>query len=70
MTEQRLHNMTRQRQEFLAEWEHTWVRHHGYVTAAAPIFDTTPQALARRLYRAKRDNYPVRFVDDTKALRA
>ena len=69
MSHHDLHNKTRERLEFLAEWEHTWVRHNGYVTLAAPIFETSPLALARRLYRAKQDNYPVRFIDDTKPLR-
>ena len=59
-----------ERTEFLAEWKHTWVRHQGNVTKGAAIFETTPNALARRLYRLLDDGFDVEFTDDTKALRA
>ena len=59
-----------ERTEFLAEWQHTWVRHLGYVTKGAEVFDTTPNALARRLYRLRDDGFDVEFTDDTKALRS
>jgi hypothetical protein len=59
-----------ERTEFLAEWKHTWVRHQGCVTKGAKVFDTTPNALARRLYRLRDDGFDVTFVDDTKALRS
>jgi len=59
-----------ERLDFLTEWKHTWVRHHGYVTLAAPIFDSSPFALVRRLYRLRDDGFDVQFTDDTKALRS
>jgi hypothetical protein len=57
------------REELVAEFEHTRGRHGGRVSLAAPILGVTPFALARALFRAKRDGVHVRFYDDTKALR-
>lgn len=57
------------RSELVEEWHHTYDRHGGRVSQAAPMFGTTPNALTRRLYRMKAAGYEVRFIDDSKALR-
>ena len=69
LMETSVHGPRMSRAEFLGEWTHTWVRHHGYVTLGAPIFETTPEGLARRLYRLRAEGFDVDFTDDTKALR-
>jgi hypothetical protein len=48
-------------EEFLREYEHTWSRHHGHIRLAAPIFETTPMALERRLRRYRSAGYDVTF---------
>lgn len=58
--------MKKIRHEIAAEFKHTWPRHRGSVRQAASIFDMTPEALVRALYRAKRDGIDVRFIDDSK----
>ena len=40
-----------------------------HVGLGAPIFETTPDGLARRLYRLRADGFDIDFTDDTKALR-
>ena len=55
--------------EFVAEFRHTWPRHLGYVSRAARIFQVTPMAMARRLYRYKQLGFDIEFVDDTKKWR-
>ena len=57
-------------QEFVDEFQHTWPRHEGYASRAADVFDLSREALARRLYRYKRQGLDVQFIDDTKALRS
>ena len=56
-------------EELLAEYQHTWPRHHGYVRQAAEVLGVEPMALARRFYRMCKQGLWVDFVDDTKALR-
>lgn len=58
------------RDELVTEWQHTWNRHYGHVTLAAPIFGTTPTALSRRLYRMRSAGYQIRFLDDTQRMSA
>lgn len=53
----------------VSEFVHTYARHGGRVTVAAPILDMTPVALQRALYRARNDGARVVFVDDVKAWR-
>jgi hypothetical protein len=43
--------------EFISEFEWTRPRHGGLIINAAPIFDMRPEALARRLARAKANGY-------------
>lgn len=50
-------------EELVEEFRWTWIRHEGDVCLAAPIFGTTPGALARRLSRARRAGLPVEFRD-------
>ena len=64
-----VHGPRMSRADFAAEWKHTWVRHNGYISLGAPIFETTPDGLARRLYRLRADGFDIDFTDDTKALR-
>ncbi|MDO8308135.1 MAG: hypothetical protein Q7V58_07240 [Actinomycetota bacterium] len=52
--------------EFVEEFEWTRCRHGGIVTVAAPIFGLRPDALARRLYRARQGGFAVEFHDDLK----
>ncbi len=54
------------RAELLSEFRHTWARHGGSVLAAAHLFGTKPDALARRLYRARAAGLDVAFTDDSK----
>ena len=56
-------------EELLAEYKHTWPRHHGYVRQAAEVLGVEPMALARRFYRMRKQGLWVDFIDDTKALR-
>jgi hypothetical protein len=58
------------REIVLSEFEHTWGRHSGQITVAAPILGMSPQALSRALYRAKSDGEQVRFVDDLRKVRS
>lgn len=53
----------------LSEFMHTWGRHGGRITIAAPILGMTPIALQRALYRARHDGQGVPFSDDVKAWR-
>jgi len=56
-------------QELLAEYKHTWPRHHGYVRRAAEVLGIEPMALVRRFYRMRKRGLWVDFIDDTKVLR-
>jgi len=56
-------------EELLAEYQHTWPRHNGYVRQAAEVLGIEPRALARRFYRMRKQGMWVEFIDDTKALR-
>ena len=69
MTQDRGRRTYMTRSELVEEWQHTYDRHGGRVSQAASLFGTTPGALMRRLYRMKAAGYPLRFTDDTKALR-
>lgn len=61
--------MRLKRAELVAEFRHTWDRHHGSVVIAAGILDMTPMALSRALYRARKAGVQLRFHDDVKAWR-
>lgn len=50
----------------ISEFKHTWSRHGGRISIAAPILGMTPHALQRALYRARKDGVDVRFFDDVK----
>ena len=52
--------------EFIAEFEWTWIRHGGRVSLAAEVFQARPEAIARRLARAKAKGIEVTFIDDKK----
>lgn len=52
--------------EFIAEFQWTWVRHGGRVSLAAEVFQARPDAIARRLARAKAKGIDVNFIDDKK----
>lgn len=56
-------------EELVAEFEWTWSRHQGDVCVAAPIFDCRPDALARRLNRARQRGFAVRFRDSSQVAR-
>lgn len=58
------------REELVLEWRHTWPRHKGCVSLAAPILGTTAAALSRRLYRMRADGYTLNFHDDTQRVSA
>lgn len=49
-------------EEFATEWLHTFCRHNGEVVLAAAIFDSTPAAIERRLYRMQAEGYDLKFV--------
>ena len=53
----------------VSEFMHTYGRHGGRITVAAPILGMTPHALHRALYRARNAGVRVSFVDDVKAWR-
>ena len=55
-------------QKFVNEFVWIWPRHEGRLSVAARIFGMSPEALAQRLYRAKRTGIEVSFYNDTKAL--
>jgi hypothetical protein len=48
-------------QEFVEEFKHTWPRHRGIIEIAAPIFNSSPETLERRLYRARAKGYDIEF---------
>lgn len=52
--------------EFIAEFQWTWVRHGGRVSLAAEVFQARPDAIVRRLARAKAKGIDVNFIDDKK----
>ena len=53
----------------VSEFLHTFDRHRGRITVAAPILGMTPHALQRALYRARKDGQSLTFYDDVKAWR-
>jgi hypothetical protein len=53
----------------ISEFQHTYSRHGGSVSAAASILGMTPVALQRALYRARKDGERIEFRDDVKAWR-
>jgi ABC-type molybdate transport system permease subunit len=53
----------------VSEFRHTYGRHGGRITVAAPILGMTPTALSRALYRARKDGERVEFFDDVKVWR-
>jgi hypothetical protein len=59
----------RLRTEIADEFMHTWDRHGGRVSVAAPILGLRPDNLARALYRARQDGMEVKMIDDQKAWR-
>ena len=50
--------------EFIEEFQWTWIRHGGRVSLAAEVFQARPEAIARRLARAKAKGIEVTFIDD------
>jgi hypothetical protein len=50
--------------DFIHEFEWTRPRHGGLIINAAPIFDMRPEALARRLQRAKANGYNGFFTSE------
>jgi hypothetical protein len=49
--------VSNEQDDFIEEFEWTRPRHGGLIINAAPIFDMRPEALARRLQRAKASGY-------------
>lgn len=49
-------------EEFISEWLHTYCRHNGEVVLAAPIFEVSPAALERRLFRLKSKGHDLKFL--------
>ena len=49
----------------VSEFQHTYTRHGGRVSIAAPILGMRNEALARALFRARKNGYDVRFIDDS-----
>ena len=54
-------------QDFVNEFVWIWTRHEGRLSVAARIFGMSPEALAQRLYRAKRTGIKVSFYNDINA---
>ena len=48
-------------EELVEEFEWTRTRHGGYLELAAPIFGLSPEALEKRLRRARKNGIPVEF---------
>ena len=52
-------------EELAQEFMHTYPRHGGRISVAAPIFDRQPNSLAKALNRAKQRGLDAKFIDDS-----